>query len=259
MRLTTKAYWDARYRPVVRPRRAVADPRRSYFADEFLRVIDPHLRNATGERPVRLLEMGCGNSTWLPYFAVNRNYRVAGVDYSEQGCRMAEANLAATGSAGQIYCCDFNNLRAEFMASYDVVLSLGVVEHFDNTAEIVGRFAACLAPGGLIITLVPNMTGAMGYLQKVVDHKVYAFHVPLDKDLLAQSHVANGLTVRTAAYFGFLDLSMINISRLPLQRLLGKGLGAMERLHATLRRLSNVRPQSESWSSFVVVVAEKAN
>src|SRR5574341_437658 len=114
MTLTSREYWAKSYSASLRSRSVTIDPSRSYFADDFLRLITPYLPVATQKHAVRLLEMGCGNSLWLPYFAKKLNYVVSGIDYTEDGCRLAEANLSAVGRQGDIYCRDFCSLGDEF-------------------------------------------------------------------------------------------------------------------------------------------------
>lgn len=256
MSLTSKSYWDVMYDPLAPQKRSMIDPNRHYSADELMRFLAPHLPCATKERPVFFLEMGCGNSKWLPYFALKWHYDVAGIDYSQNGCRMAEANLLAVGCTGEISWMDFNQLDTEFYGKYDIVFSWGVVEHFEQTADIVGRFATCLAPTGLLITVVPNMAGLMGHLQKLVDAQIYNLHVPLNKEALALAHTANGLRICAAGYLGFLALGMINISTLPFNRWLGKLRAGVDLLHLYGARATRLRPQSAHWSSYVAVIAQ---
>src|SRR3982751_593399 len=48
----------------------------------------------------RLLEIGCARSLWLPYFAREFGFEVAGIDYSEIGCEQEREILSRAGVEG---------------------------------------------------------------------------------------------------------------------------------------------------------------
>jgi len=57
------------------------------------------------------IEIGCGSSGWLPYFAKKYGLLVSGLDYSEVGCRLAEENLKMQNiQYGEIICKDIFEL-----------------------------------------------------------------------------------------------------------------------------------------------------
>lgn len=257
MPLTDKEYWERYYQPNVQSRHVVVNPRHDYFVNECLNFIIPHLPLMTSQKPVRLLEMGCGNSLWLPFFATTLNYQVSGVDYSEEGCELARANLDALGCSGDVQCVDFTRLGEEYKEKFDIVFSLGVVEHFEKTSEVIGNFVRCLRPGGIIITVVPNMVGMMGKLQKLVSERVYKAHEPLDLNDLVEAHTVWDLSIQTSGYLMLLGLGMIDISDLPFKRWLGKTIYGMDLLHLNLRRLTGLKPQSSFYSSFFAVIARR--
>ncbi len=255
MSLTTKDYWDRHYRPG-KGRRPVVDPRRDYLADELLRLAGPHLPVPAPGRPARLLEMGCGNSQWMPFFAA-RGWQVTGLDYSADGCRMARENLEALGCAGEVSVRDFTAIGSEFNGRFEVVLSFGVVEHFESTAQAVGWFVRCVAPGGLLVTVVPNLTGGMGRWVKRIDAEIWRAHVPVDLATLSAAHRAHGLEIIAEGYLAFFALGMLNFSGRRGGRFWSRAAYALDRLHLLGRRCTGIRPQSASWSSYAAVVARR--
>ena len=74
---------------------------RAWFYQEFDQLWRAYLPAATA-RPLRLLEIGCAQSRWLPYFARDWGYQVAGLDYSELGCAQSRA-LLDWGRGGRGY------------------------------------------------------------------------------------------------------------------------------------------------------------
>lgn len=153
----------------------------------------------TGIAGRELIEFGCGQSVWLPYFGRVHGFQLAGVDYVEEGCAKARAILSREGLSGDIACADFT-ADSPFERRFDVGVSFGVAEHFTDTAACLSAFARFLKPGGLLITIVPNMTGTLGALQRALNRPVYDIHVPLDADALAAAHARAGLEVLKARY-----------------------------------------------------------
>jgi 2-polyprenyl-3-methyl-5-hydroxy-6-metoxy-1,4-benzoquinol methylase len=158
-----------------------------------------------------VVEVGCANSAWLPYFASEFGWKVHGLDYSEMGCRQARQVLACAGLEGTILHGNVFAPPAEMKEAFDAVVSFGVVEHFADTQEVIRAFARLLRPGGTIVTLVPNMVGAVGLLQKWLSRSVYERHVPLDVAALRRAHELNGLCVDSCRYFLSTAFSVANV------------------------------------------------
>jgi SAM-dependent methyltransferase len=60
--------------------------------------------------------------------------------------------LDAAGVPGEIVCADLFAPPPHLLAQFDVVVSFGVVEHFDDTAACVAACARLVKPGGLMVT-----------------------------------------------------------------------------------------------------------
>ena len=179
------------------------------------------MRVLDGRRGQRLLEIGCGASRWLPYFAIEHGMQVSGVDYAPGGCALARQVLEKEGVAGDVLQLDALADNVALQQRFDVVFSYGVVEHFVETAHCVKAFTQYLKPGGLIVTTIPNVTGAIGSIQQRLERAIYDTHVPLDRDQLAAAHRAAGLHVVDSGYLGVCDFHVLNIVNVPRQGLRG--------------------------------------
>jgi cyclopropane fatty-acyl-phospholipid synthase-like methyltransferase len=157
-----------------------------------------------------LLEVGCGCSRWLPFFA-NGGFSVAGIDYSTLGCEQARMILDREHTTGDIYERDAFDANSDLVGRFDVVVSFGVVEHFRDTTEPIRAFARYLKPRGLMISTCPNMTGILGFSQKLLNLSVYDGHVPLTTERMRGAHEMAGLTVTHCAYIGGPDFHMLNL------------------------------------------------
>ncbi len=255
--LTSQEDWDKGYRgrrsgcqdrhdtvePVIRKRLVYAQ------LDKLFRLFLP----AGPER--RYLEFGCGDSFWLPYFQIRFGYEVDGVDYSPHGCRLVEERLRRFSASGRVFEKDFLALGDQFDTCYDVCGSFGVVEHFDKPGELLDRFAACLKPGGFLITTVPHLTGFQGAVQRILGPTIYRKHRPMSLKELELFHRDCGLAVRYAGRIGLVTLGL-NFG----SGLLGRGYktynGILDRLAAKVEGTCH-RPVPTLMGSGLVVIAQR--
>ena len=161
-----------------------------------------------------LLEIGCARSVWLPYFAREFGFHVSGLDYSETGCKLTRLILKRNNVEGKIYHCDLFNPPHEVLESFDVVISFGVVEHFDDTKACIKACSRFLVPSGIMITSIPNMVGLNGRIQKLCDRTVYDIHYPIDRETLKCAHTSAGLEVISCDYFLLANFGVINLEGL---------------------------------------------
>ena len=164
---------------------------------------------------MELVEVGCAQSVYLPYFAKHFGFKVTGIDRSEIGCERARAILEREGVKGEVYCADFFSVPAQLIGRFDVLISFGVLEHFEETAEAVRALAKLLKPGGRMFNDIPNFTGVLGKYQKLLDSEMYNAHVPLSRDNLASAHRDAGLETESCDYFMPICLEVINVERWP--------------------------------------------
>lgn len=210
---------------------------------------------------VRLCEVGCGCSVWLPYFARAFGFTVEGIDYSPPGVAQSQAILRREGVDGKVHLADLFAPDPALLGGADVVVSNGVVEHFQDTAQALRAKAALARPGGLVVTVIPNMVGAVGRAQRWLDPEVFAAHVPLDVERLRDAHVAAGLTVLRCAYHVATNFGACNASRLPpglsLKGLAHRGLVDASRLVWQLERRVGPLPAGRRFAGYVVAVAAR--
>lgn len=211
----SKEYWDSGWEalelpPAVDFERGLLKnpiPRRFH---EFFTQIFSGLRTSESS----LLEIGCAASIWLPYFAKEFGFQIFGIDYSEKGCHLAERILDREKVKGTIVCTDFFNPPEEMIEAFDVVISFGVAEHFIPTERVLVAFARFLKSGGIMITLIPNMIGGVGFIQKWLNKPIYDIHVLLSCTELAKAHEKSGLCVISCRYFVSTDFSVVNLNGL---------------------------------------------
>lgn len=95
---------------------------------------------------------------------------------------------------------------------YDLVLSCGLIEHFNDTADIINRHIAFVKPGGSLFITLPNFKALNGWFQKNFDKENYDKHNIdcMDPVLLEKICTAAGLEVLQSRYFGRFSLWLEN-------------------------------------------------
>lgn len=207
----------------------------------------------------KLLEVGCANSYFLPYFATEYGFSVTGLDYSEKGCEQAKAILARDGIDGNVVCSNMFSPPEPMKYAFDIVVSFGVIEHFKPTNHVLKALNGFLQPEGMIITVVPNMNGLVGFMQKKVNREIYDLHVPLTKQDLLLSHCESGFDCLFCDYYTFANFYVVNagdvdngiwINLLKILHLANKSLWLME-------NVTNPLPSNYYSSPCVICIAKK--
>jgi SAM-dependent methyltransferase len=121
----------------------------------------------------RVLEVGCAPGKWLVFYAERFGASVSGVEYTDKGAELTRANFAATGIQGEVLQGDFFALPPQ---SFDLVLSLGFIEHFDDLDATFAHHLDFVAPGGRLAVGVPNYRGLNRLLQRWSDPAHLALH-----------------------------------------------------------------------------------
>jgi len=87
---------------------------------------------------------------------------------------------------------------------YDLVLSCGLIEHFNDTADIINRHIAFVKPGGTLFITLPNFKAVNGWFQKKFDRENYDKHNidSMNPVLLKSICEKAGLKEVKAGYFG---------------------------------------------------------
>ena len=201
--LTESEFWDQYWKNIALP--ATVDIRNSFdrcLANSLERIISTY--GLSG----RLLEIGAAPGKWLNYFEI-AGLCVVGIDYSEQGVTATKLNFnfLNMGSA-EIWNSDFLNMAPK--QEFDVVVSFGFIEHFDDAASILLKHAAWLRPGGYLIIGVPNFRFFHGFIQKHLDPLVFRSHncAVMSKDFFQSLEQKSNLELIDFSYIGSFEPSL---------------------------------------------------
>ena len=206
-----KGYWDELWSEAS-PRAPIDPGARGLNA--FVTRRFHELFSETLPRGAQVLEVGCARSAWLPYFALELGAQVTGLDYSERGCAVEREMLRAAGVGGDVVCGDLFEQPAAMGGRFDAVVSLGVAEHFADSAACIRALGHYVAPGGQLVTVIPNMTGLVGVLQRRMNPAVFGIHVALRPEDLLAAHTAAGLEQVTCRHFLSTNFGVVNLNGL---------------------------------------------
>ena len=259
----SKEYWESLCREgklpqAINPRDHSLKNEAGLKFDELFRQVfgaERHPHDATN-----LLELGCARSAWLPYFSKELGFCVTGIDYSPLGCEQAKAILSMEGVEGEVALADISFAPPHLLNRFDYVVSFGLVEHFEATDECLRSCGAFLKPGGKMVTVIPNMNGLVGGLQKWLAREVYDVHVPLDAKALRRAHEAAGLEILRCEYFCFSHFGVLNLNRIRQSFLglwLSRALNAISAATWILERMGVRLPANKLTSPYVICVSTR--
>ncbi len=213
-RLTEVDYWDRLWdgRPIPWPLDPNDHRLNNFINMEFHRFFKRVIGQIApfNHKGMYFIEVGCGGSIILPYFYQAHGFQVAGLDYSPNGCDSSRAINAQARVPADIRQGDMFDPPSDMIGAFDIVFSSGLVEHFRPTTAAVEALARFCKPGGFMITIIPNLAGALGALQRFLNKPIYDLHVPLDQNNLVDAHRDCGLDIIDCGLIGTINLNVLN-------------------------------------------------
>jgi SAM-dependent methyltransferase len=248
--LASQAFWERNWASKKRP--GQYNPR-NYSHRRFDAFFRRHLQGAAGRM---MIEVGCAQSSWLPYFHLAYGCRIVGIDYSPTGCRMAMQLLDEAGVPGDIRQRDLFDDNRDLEGTADYLFSLGFIEHFEDTVGVLARMGRLLKPGGEILTVVPNFVGWTGRVLQAVNPEVYRMHILLDLPDVERVHCDAGFTTVEAGYFGSIASEVVKYPLpTPLRlRVLRKILKKITKACWLLFRATGHHPETRRFSPYIAYV-----
>ena len=122
-----------------------------------------------------VFEVGCAPGKWLAFMAKEFAMNPSGIEYSEAGMIATLENFKILQLApDSIWTGDF--FQTEPARQFNVVMSFGFIEHFDDVDDVVELHLQWLKPGGILILGVPNFCGIYSVIQGVLDREILNKH-----------------------------------------------------------------------------------
>ena len=142
------AAWG-KYRSFVERSQVKIDKRRVNFVNKWLDQKTEH---------TQLLDVGCGNPSFLDLVSKNLNIACTGIDFSDLGWRVKKYDHLTLLKVSV----------EDFQATelYDVITMWHYLEHDYHPHATIEKLYKCLKPGGKLIIEVPDYQGITAKLQK---------------------------------------------------------------------------------------------
>lgn len=189
-RLAEREFWDVRHERVLqtaakpsRPRFGDAARNRvgavsgETYSDYLLRKL--MRRYLPARQDWRAMEVGCAPGRNLVKLHDALGYQPFGVEYSAAGVTQTRAVFAERGFApdnvveNDLFSREF---QTEHAGRYDVVLSFGFIEHFDDPRPAIDAHVNITRPGGYVFLTIPNLVGPNRWLMSVMARDLLAIH-----------------------------------------------------------------------------------
>lgn len=124
-------------------------------------------------------------------------------------------NEVKNGAIGTLEADLFNYTPQE---KFDLVMSNGLIEHFEDTQDIIAKHTAFLRKDGVLFVSLPNFRGLNGWFQKTFDKDNYDKHniKSMDINYLHQACQNLGLKDIKVYYSGRFMLWLENESKQPI-------------------------------------------
>lgn len=161
----------------------------------------------------QVLELGCAPARWLIWYAERFGAVVTGLESSPKGVALSRENLATAGIGGEIHEGDFFTAET---GEFDLVLSIGFIEHFNDVPAAFARHLTYLRPRGRMVVAMPNFRGLIGFLQRWADLDYLAMHNrrAMDTSLYRRLASEHGVSLDAVRYVGGIEPDMVRVSRL---------------------------------------------
>ena len=170
--LTDETYWDAYWRQLKLP--VEVDEKRSRpYEREILRVFK---RFVPKDPASQALEIGGAPGGYLAYVSRTFGHSAHAIDSSPVGCLKLEENFRYLGIPVGVYCRDVLEGDLSDLPRFDLVYSLGVIEHFSDPAPMVRKHVELAKPGGLIVLGLPNFRGISRPILKWTRPELFSAH-----------------------------------------------------------------------------------
>jgi SAM-dependent methyltransferase len=202
MELTEVEFWDQYWGNCRLP----SEVDLAFSFDRCLaQALRAHLPAISGE----CFEVGCAPGKWMAFMSKEFSMSSHGIEYSHAGMVATEKNFRMLGlTPGYIYTGDF--FSTEPTRQFDVVMSFGFIEHFDEPDKVVEQHLRWLKPGGILILGVPNFRGIYYYIQRILDNTLLEKHnlSIMSTKYLGDLAIRFGLTKEFVGYIGSFEPSL---------------------------------------------------
>lgn len=134
-------------------------------------------KNSINKRKyLKVLEIGgAGNGKILKNIYFSGKYKITSIDYSKNGNKLLKSNFKVN-NIKSYKIINANIFSYKVKQKYDFVYSLGFVEHFTKTEDVIKTHFKFLKNKGVLIIGFPNFSNLNGLLLRFLNNDLYIKH-----------------------------------------------------------------------------------
>ncbi|MGA1865738.1 MAG: class I SAM-dependent methyltransferase, partial [bacterium] len=190
-------YWDQRRKSYITRK---IDPKNyNLFGVPFVDRLKPYLKPDITKR---VLEIGCVPCEYLCALAKEFKYQVYGIDFTTK-IHLAADFLKANGIKNfKLFNEDFLSWRTD--ERFDIILSLGFIEHFIDYESVIEKHIELLADSGYLVLGLPNFRYGQFFMRCLIDKEHIRRHIMDCMNLKKIRSILEekGMTVHELDYIG---------------------------------------------------------
>ena len=173
----------------------------------------------------RILEIGCAPGDNLLIARKIMGYQPYGVEYTDEGCEATRENFLNHGlNSDNIINVDLfsESFLNEYENKFDIVMSFGFVEHFQEPEEVIERHLKFIKPGGYLVLNIPRFVGINYYLARFFCASALKNHnlEVMEKPKFAGLFGHKGLCPLYCDYYGSFYFGLVYATSKPKQLIL---------------------------------------
>lgn len=241
--LTTPDSWDSMWANWCPPAESSSLRRNMRMQRETDTLLTDLLSKANPSASV--LELGCAPGAMLALLhSLRPDLKYRGIDYAPLGIEVARKQLASLGIDADLTVADIKTASPQ---QADLVMSFGLIEHFDDPIEILGHHRRYTAPGGYTAVTVPNYAHPIlkSMLAKFSPETLETHNLKImSTDAIRQSFSAAGFVNVEVGYAGPASIPSSRVKRNAAGRAFGKAARAWN-------LATEVMPSGWPWSTHV--------
>lgn len=168
-KLTEQSYWEDYYKNTNTNKRQIQKVISEY--DEYWELL---IANNNSSSPKTIIEIGGYPGRFLAYLSDKYQLIPTCLDYNSDRSKIIESMNSFNIKEYNIIQADIFNF--EPTEKYDLVISNGFIEHFDNYEAVMDKHKLFLKKGGTMLIMIPNKRWLRKWYGFLVDYKNLKAH-----------------------------------------------------------------------------------
>ncbi len=180
----------------------------------FYAICKNHLPKSYG---FKLLEVGSAPGSFLVQFSRVFGCEPFGIEYTEAGMKVNREIFKKNKlDPDNIFFTNFfsDDFQSAHRDSFDVVMSRGFIEHFNDVSSVIKSHKNLAAKDGICLISLPNLNGINYFLANFFKKDIIKIHnlSIMDKIVLQDICERNGLKTLYCNYYGMFDFNLFSSS-----------------------------------------------